>query len=92
MVGMEVYHELPVSVETLSGGRADERPLRFQVEGRTVEVAEVLGRWREPEVEGFRILGNDGLRYTLRHRPGENRWTLSGGEKPGETPRPGPTA
>ena len=61
-------------IETYSGYRADERPLRFVWDGRVVEIREVLRRWREPGAEYFRVLGEDGLRYELRR--GGDEWVV----------------
>ena len=49
-----------VEVECHAGYRSDETPRRFVLEGRRVEVAEVVERWAEPERRCFRVLGDDG--------------------------------
>jgi hypothetical protein len=71
-------------VETYSGYRADERPVRFVWQGRTFEVVEVLERWREPDYACFRVKTNDGKRYLLRQRLGgesedEAQWLIEPG-------------
>lgn len=64
-------------VETYSGYRADERPTRFVHEGQTVEVQMILNQWREPDADGFRVVGEDGKRYRLRHEMNRGNWTVS---------------
>ena len=45
--------EKHVQVETYSGYKADERPLRVTIDGQTVEVAEVEDRWYSPGATSF---------------------------------------
>ena len=66
-----------VRVETYSGFRADERPLRLHLAGRTLEVAAVEDRWYSPGETYFRVLTDDGDRYILRHTEAQDIWTLS---------------
>lgn len=66
-----------VCVETYSGFKADERPLRLHLGGRTLEVAAVEDRWYSPGETYFRVLTDDGDRYILRHTEAQGIWTLS---------------
>jgi len=66
-----------VRVETYSGFKADERPLRLHLGGRTLEVAAVEDRWYSPGETYFRVLTEDGDRYVLRHTGAQDIWTLS---------------
>lgn len=66
-----------VRVETYSGFKADERPLRLYLAGRTLEVASVEDRWYSPGETYFRVLTEDGDRYVLRHTEAQDVWTLS---------------
>ncbi len=66
-------------VETYSGYKADERPLRFRLNGRKWEVVEVLDRWYGPEDSYFKVLVDDGDLYILRHRldaDQEQSWSI----------------
>lgn len=69
---------LRLHVETYSGYKADERPLRFSLGQRHYEVKEVLDRWYGPGDTWFRVLADDGCLYVLRHRlfANEDFWTL----------------
>ena len=67
-----------VQVECYSGHRADERPLRFTLSGRSYEVNEVDDQWYSPDARYFRVRAGDGNLYVLRHDERENRWSLEG--------------
>lgn len=68
--------EQPVRVETYSGYKADERPLRLHLGQRTLKVA-VEDRWYSPGETYFRVLTEDGDRYVLRHIEAQDVWSLS---------------
>jgi hypothetical protein len=63
-------------VECYSGFKAVERPLRFQLGERWLEVEEVLDRWYDPHAIYFRVRANDGCLYVLRHSEPDDAWTL----------------
>lgn len=65
-------------VETYSGYKADERPVRFLLGERHYEVHEVLDRWHGPGDTWFRVRADDGCQYILRHHhyANEDFWTL----------------
>ena len=65
-----------ISVECYAGHRADERPLRFTLRGRTYEVVEVDDQWYSPEARYFRVRADDGNLYVLRHDESKDAWTL----------------
>jgi hypothetical protein len=65
-----------VRVETYSGFKADERPLRLHLNERTLEVTEVEDRWYSPGETYFRVLTSDGDRYVLRHTEAQDVWSL----------------
>jgi hypothetical protein len=63
-------------VESYSGYKAGERPVRVQLGGQMVEVAEVEGRWYSPGATYFRVLLANGERYVLRREDAQDVWTL----------------
>ena len=69
--------ERAVRVETYSGYKADERPVRLHLGERTLEVTAVEDRWYSPGETYFRVLTEDGDRYVLRHTEAQGVWTLS---------------
>lgn len=69
--------ETMVRVECHAGYRADEVPVRFHLGTRRIEVAEVLDRWLAPDHRYFKVLGDDGDTYILRHDTVVDRWELT---------------
>lgn len=65
-----------ILVECYAGYRADERPLRFILRGRTFSVDEVEDRWYSPDAIYFRVRADDGNFYVLRHDEENDFWTL----------------
>jgi hypothetical protein len=65
-----------ISVESYSGHRADERPLRFMLNGRAYEVLEVDDRWYSPDAVYFRVVASDGNRYVICHDQAQDVWSL----------------
>jgi hypothetical protein len=64
-------------VECYAGSRGAEEPRAIVfADGRRVEVAAILDRWRSPEHRGFRVRGGDGLVYRLEETHGD--WTVAG--------------
>ncbi len=80
-----------LQVVCYSGHRADERPVRFTLAGRTFAVVSVEDKWYSPGDTFVRVLADDGNRYLLRHREAQDVWLLEGfrsSQTPG-TPVPG---
>ena len=67
---------MDVRVECYSGYRGEETPRRFELGERRVEVVEVIDRWLGPDHRYFKIRGDDGGRYILRHDEPSGRWEL----------------
>lgn len=65
-----------ISVECYAGYRADERPCRFRLSDRWIEVAEVLDRWIGIDHRYFKVRGDDGDLYILRQDSLTDRWEL----------------
>ena len=68
---------LRVRVETYSGYKADERPVRVHLNERALDIAAVEDRWYSPGATYFRVLTVDGDRYILRHDDAQDLWSLS---------------
>lgn len=64
-------------VETYSGHRLHERPLRFRREGAWYRVDKILARWQEPGVLGFKVLADDGQKYLLEYIQEQDIWKVS---------------
>ena len=71
-------NDMNVRVECYSGWKAEERPLRFRVDGHEYVVEEVLDQWYGPEDVFFKVRADDGNVYVLRHRTSvpDGEWDL----------------
>jgi len=65
-----------VEVESYSGFKADERPLRFRLGERWLAVEDVIDRWYDPDAVYFKVWAADDATYILRHVDGSEVWTL----------------
>jgi hypothetical protein len=65
-----------VRVECYAGHRADTEPRAFHLRTRRVAVDEILDRWLDPEHRYFKLRGDDGGIYLLRHDTGDDQWEL----------------
>lgn len=65
-----------IRVECYTGYRGEETPRRFFLGEREVEVVEVVDRWLDPEHRYFKVRGNDGGVYTLRHDIAKANWEM----------------
>ena len=66
-----------ILVSCYAGHRGEETPREFAIGGRRVAVAEVLDRWLAPDHRYFKVKGDDGDRYILRHSPAQEEWELT---------------
>lgn len=67
-----------VRVECYAGHKADERPVRFELDGREYVVEEVLDQWYGPDAQFFKVRANDANLYILRHYASSelDEWSL----------------
>ena len=63
-------------VQCYSGAKANERPVRFELDGRDYIVEEILDRWYGPDDTFFKLRANDGNIYILRYSPEGDTWSL----------------
>ena len=66
-----------MKVECYAGYRGEETPRRFYLGKRRVEVVEVLDRWLDPEHRYFKLRGDDGGIYILRHSTTGDAWDMT---------------
>lgn len=66
-----------IKVECYSGQRGEETPRRFWLGHRCVVVDQVVDRWLAPDHRYFKVWGDDGGMYILRHDPYEQRWEMT---------------
>lgn len=65
-----------IQVECYSEYEDIERPARFSLGERTVEVTEVADRWYGKEASYFRVSGDDGNLYILKGPLADGTWEL----------------
>jgi hypothetical protein len=71
-------------VECYAGYRADQRPIRFTLCGRTFEITDVEDQWYSPGAIYFRVRTQDGDYFVLRHDEAQDIWSLDAFRAAGE--------
>lgn len=66
-----------IRVQCYSGYRGEETPRRFWLGERCVTIRSVTDRWLAPEHRYFKVQGDDGATYILRHDPLGETWALT---------------
>ena len=66
-----------VQVDCYAGHRGEETPRRLRFDGRGVELVEVLDCWLGIDHRYFKMLGDGGATYILRHDSARERWELT---------------
>lgn len=69
--------DLTVRVECYAGHRGEEEPRALYFGERRVKVVELLDRWLAPNHRYFKVRGDDGETYILRHDVARDRWELT---------------
>ena len=67
---------MKLEVDCYSGRKADERPVRFRLEGHEHMVEELLDQWYGPEDVFFKVRADDGNLYILRQQTSDESWDL----------------
>lgn len=68
---------ISLAVETYSGYKADERPVALRLRGRRIAIREILDRWYGEDHAYFKLTGEDGTVYVIRHDRCSDTWELS---------------
>ena len=64
------------TVECRSDTEYAERPLSLIWQGRRLEIAEILARWRGPGEKGFRVKTVDGQAFELTYQEFSDDWRV----------------
>jgi hypothetical protein len=85
---------MKLNVECYSGRKAEERPIRFWLEGRQYQVEAVLEQWYDPESISYKVQADDGNLYILRHQTSfpDGAWDLVSFRQSGKEWRHGKTS
>lgn len=68
---------LRIKVECYAGHRGEESPRAFSIGERRVAVVQELDRWLDPACRYFKVRGDDGDIYILRHDVEADVWELT---------------
>ena len=69
---------MPITVVSHAGYRGEETPRRLHIGQRSIEASGIFGCWLEPDCRYFKVLGDDGATYVLRHdAAGTGAWELA---------------
>lgn len=66
-----------LEVECYAGYRGEESPRRIRLGKRIVKVHRILDRWLAPDHRYFKLLGDDGALYIIRHDTAGGHWELT---------------
>ncbi len=72
---------MEIQVDCHAGYRGEETPRRLDLDGRRIEVVEVVDRWLGQDHRYFKVRGDDGAVYLLRHDEPADRWELKAYER-----------
>jgi len=74
---MKLRTIMKIKVECYSGYKANERPLRFFIGDRVLEVRELLDRWVGEDADFFKVAVDDGNNYILKYDRQKDCWELT---------------
>jgi len=74
-----------VQVECYAGFKGDERPVAFREGERRVAVREMVDAWYGPDHAYFKLWGDDGRLYLMRHDLEDDTWEIIRGDAPGSS-------
>lgn len=68
---------MKIRVECYAGSRSQESPRALTIGDRRVSIVEILDRWLAPDHRYFKVCGDDGSAYIIRHDVGADEWELT---------------
>jgi hypothetical protein len=68
---------LAVGVECYAGHRGEQTPRTLILGDRRIAVVEVVDAWLAPEYRYFKMRGDDGNTYVVRHDERSSTWDLT---------------
>jgi len=66
-----------IKVDCYAGYQGEESPRRFFLHQRQIEVVEIIDRWLAPDHRYFKVKGDDGATYIIRHDVARSQWELT---------------
>jgi hypothetical protein len=74
---MDNQRLLTVRVECYAGHRGEQTPRTLILGDRRIAVAEVVDAWLAPDYRYFKLRGDDGDTYLVRHDERSSAWELT---------------
>lgn len=74
---LKATETLQVRVECYADYQGEDRPERFYLKSRCIEVIEIIDQWAGPDYRYVKLRGNDSGIYILRHSIDEDTWELT---------------
>lgn len=68
---------MQIRVECYAGYRGEETPRRLIMGSRRIGVVRIKDRWLAPDHRYFKLIGDDGGLYIIRHDPHLGTWQLN---------------
>ncbi len=68
---------MKIRVECYAGYRGEETPRRLIMGARRIGVVRINDRWLAPDHRYFKLIGDDGALYIIRHDPQLDIWQLT---------------
>lgn len=66
-----------ITVTCHAGHRGEQEPRAFYLGDRRIEVKAILDRWLAPDHRYFKLQGDDGGIYILRHDEAADEWEMT---------------
>ncbi len=73
---------MKIRVECYAGYRGEETPRRLLLDGRSIDVVDVVDRWFGPDHRYFKILGADRATYIIRQDIPNDDWEMTMYQRP----------
>ena len=70
-------YQMRIRVECHAGYRGEERPIRFFLKQRCIEILDIIDQWYGPDYRYFKVRGDDGSVYILRQVQDNEDWELT---------------
>lgn len=70
-------YQMRIRVECHAGYRGGERPIRFFLKQRSIEILDIIDQWYGPDYRYFKVRGDDGSVYILRQVQDNEDWELT---------------
>lgn len=67
---------MEIRVDCYAGYRGEETPRCIRMATYKIEVKKVLDRWLAPDHRYFKVIGDDGATYIIRHDTVKQKWGL----------------